>query len=464
MEKEINLKFGEKLIDEFFITQKGEKIDLRQTKSYFNLSSIRYEEQKYLEAFKIIDNFDKMIKKKITNGENIDFENNEETIKLSCNKLKIKYLIKHLDENLEEEESNINKKYLNLLEELILKSQEQIENIEDINYKFNFFKVKNLIIYIEEQLEKSKYINLDKEFSLLSELIDKIKDRFPTIQKYIDKMNTFKIEYTKRMLINLMETKNYELCIKKCDEFINNYICEKFIIREIKTIKLKCLNALSDNLIVKNKKEEFMKMIEKISLLQQEINEELDINNTKHNLLSIMLNVINEKAEYFNRNNSYNVSENICELGLQLEPNNINLLTEKSINYMKKGYSNEAIENNGKILLIQSDNLSAILNNIYIISNLNLQNIKKEYIHFLIENINNTKLVDINSKIIVKRSIEVLTEIIKKYKNFRLFQNDTFPKLKLLTFTYEVKELQYNSSELLKIYYSTFKKDLITNE
>ena len=197
LEKEINLKFGEKLIDEFFITQKGEKIDLRQTKSYFNLSSIRYEEQKYLEAFKIIDNFDKMIKKKITNGENIDFENNEETIKLSCNKLKIKYLIKHLDENLEEEESNINKKYLNLLEELILKSQEQIENIEDINYKFNFFKVKNLIIYIEEQLEKSKYINLDKEFSLLSELIDKIKDRFPTIQKYIDKMNTFKIEYTK---------------------------------------------------------------------------------------------------------------------------------------------------------------------------------------------------------------------------------------------------------------------------
>ena len=464
LEKEINLKFGEKLIDEFFITQKGEKIDSRQTKSYFNLSSIRYEEQKYLEAFKIIDNFDKMIKKKITNGENIDFGGGEETIKLSCNKLKIKYLIKHLDENLEEEESNINKKYLNLLEELILKSQEQIENIEDINYKFNFFKVKNLIIYIEEQLEKSKYINLDKEFSLLSELIDKIKDRFPTIQKYIDKMNTFKIEYTKRMLINLMETKNYELCIKKCDEFINNYICEKFIIREIKTIKLKCLNALSDNLIVKNKKEEFMKMIEKISLLQQEINEELDINNTKHNLLSIMLNVINEKAEYFNRNNSYNVSENICELGLQLEPNNINLLTEKSINYMKKGYSNEAIENNGKILLIQSDNLSAILNNIYIISNLNLQNIKKEYIHFLIENINNTKLVDINSKIIVKRSIEVLTEIIKKYKNFRFFQNETFPKLKLLTFTYEVKELQYNSSELLKIYYSTFKKELITKE
>ena len=43
--------------------------------------------------------------------------------------------------------------------------------------------------------------------------------------------------------------------------------------------------------------------------------------------------------------------------------------------------------------------------------------------------------------------------------------NNIFPKLKLINFTFLIKELQYNSSELLKIFYSTFKgKELITND
>ena len=237
---------------------------------------------------------------------------------------------------------------------------------------------------------------------------------------------------------------------------MNKNICEKFIIREIKMIKLNCLNAISYILLVENKKEEFMKIIEKISIIQQEIDQELDINNSKYNLLSIMLNVINEKAEYFNRNNSFNISENISDLGFQLDPNNINLLTEKSISNSEKGYSSKTNENNDKILLIQSDNLSAILKKIYMISNLNLENIKTEYIHFLIENINKINFFGTNSKIIVKRSIESLIKLIKKYKNsiYSFFQDNIFPKIKLLTFSYEVEELQYISSELLKMYYS----------
>ena len=72
-----------------------------------------------------------------------------------------------------------------------------------------------------------------------------------------------------------------------------------------------------------------MKLIKQISLLKQEIDSELGIKNNSTDLINIMLNSMNEKAEYFNRNNLYNISENISDLGLQLDPNNINLLTEK---------------------------------------------------------------------------------------------------------------------------------------
>ena len=92
--------------------------------------------------------------------------------------------------------------------------------------------------------------------------------------------------------------------------------------------------------------------IKEISILQKDLDNEFGINTTTKELTDMMLKVINEKAENFNRNNLYNISENISDLGLQIDPNNIELLTEKSISNSKKGYSNinKAIDNIDKIL------------------------------------------------------------------------------------------------------------------
>ena len=97
--------------------------------------------------------------------------------------------------------------------------------------------------------------------------------------------------------------------------------------------------------------------------------------------------------------------------------------------------------------------------------------LNKEYIHYLIEIINTTKIFDGNCKILLGRAIEVLTKIIKKNHNkiYSFFlekdNKNIFPKIKLLEFSFQIKELQYISSELLKIFYSFYKgKELITNE
>ena len=214
-----------------------------------------------------------------------------------------------------------------------------------------------------------------------------------------------------------------------------------------------------------------MKLIKEISILQQEIDYELGINKTNEDLIN-MLNVMNEKEEYFNRNNLLNISENISELGLKIDPKNIDLLTEKSISNSKRGYPyiNKSIEYNNKILSIQFDNLSAKFNKINNISNLCLKELNKTYIKYLIEIINTTKIIDGDTKILVGRSIDALIDLIKKYDNkiYILFkdnnENNIFPKLKLIDFSFQVKELQYNSSELLKIFYSSFEgNELITD-
>ena len=212
-----------------------------------------------------------------------------------------------------------------------------------------------------------------------------------------------------------------------------------------------------------------MEKIKEISKLKFEISSEFGDNNSNKDLVEIMLKVINEKAEYFNRNNLFNISENISDLGLEKDPDNIDLLTEKSISNSERGnsYIIKAIDINNKILEKEPNNLSAKLNKITNIAKLCLKE-QKSHIKDLIYIINKTNIINENSKIIVGKAIEVLTDIITKYDKqiYYLFQDkegeSIFPKAKLLYFSFYVIELQYKSSELLKIYYSTFEgKDLI---
>ena len=342
-------------------------------------------------------------------------------------------------------------------------------NNENILLKINNIKKDCLIGYIEKSLE-GEFINLDSYLDELIKFIEEIKNQIPNIESIEEKIKNFQVKYIKRKSVNFLEKKNYKKCINLCDEFILTYACPNYIKREIKYIKLDCLKDISDDLIKDNKREEFMKLIKQISLLKQEIDSELGIKNNSTDLIDIMLKSMNEKAEYFNKNNLYNISENISDLGLQLDPNNINLLTEKSISNSQKGDLNKAIVNNDKILSIESDNLSAKLNKINNISNLGLKDLNKKYIHYLIKIISSTNIINGDSKILVGRSIDVLIQLINKYDNqiyeFFLDKNyeNIFPKLKLIEFSFQVKELQYNSSELLKIFYNVFKgKELVTH-
>ena len=68
-------------------------------------------------------------------------------------------------------------------------------------------KIMKILKKLMKEIDKNIYINLDKELSLLSGLIEEIKERIPNIDKHINKSKNFKIEHTKRMLVNLMEKK-----------------------------------------------------------------------------------------------------------------------------------------------------------------------------------------------------------------------------------------------------------------
>ena len=385
-----------------------------------NLGEIEFNDQKYLESYKILDNLIKLIDIKFEEKEDIDFEWPNEVLNLKINKIKMQSLIK----------------------------------------------------YLENKIEENEFINLDEYLKLLIDIIEKTKDKIENIEEIENKLSSLQIEYSKKKILNLMDQKDYQESIKLCNEFLQNFPSNNYIKREIKQIKLECLQIISDNFIKENKKEEFMQLIKEISVLKQEIDSELGINQSSEDLIDIMCKVMNEKAEYFNRNNLHFISENISDLGLQIDPNNIDLLTEKSISNYKKGsyYINKAIDSNDKILSIESENFSAKLNKINNISKLCLKDLNKKYINYLIEFIKTSKLIDGNYTILVERSIEVLTILIKKYdiQIYDLFKdnqgNNIFPKLKLIEFSFQNKQLQYISSELLKTFYSSFEgKELITD-
>jgi len=360
-----NDKMAKKLFIELLETKEkeGEYLDLLQVEAYLDLSTIELEEKNYLKGYKNIGKLIKIINKKFEEN-NLDFEWPNEIITI----------------------------------------------------KINNIKKDCLIGYIEKSLE-GEFINLDNYLDELIKFKEEIKNQIPNIESIEEKIKTFQVKYIKRKSANFLEKKNYKKCIDLCDEFILTYACPNYIKREIKYIKLECLKDISDDLIKENKREDYMKLIKQISLLKQEIDSELGIKNNSTDLIDIMLISMNEKAEYFNRNNLYNISENISDLGLQLDPNNINLLTEKSISNSEKGDLNKAIANNDKILSIQSDNLSAKLNKINNISNLGLKDLNKKYIHYLIKIISSTNIINGVTKIIVGRSIDVLIELINKYDN-----------------------------------------------
>ena len=278
LEKENNYKLSKELYLEFLKTKKGENLDKLQVQAYLNLGIIELEEQKYLESFESQENLINLINKKYNEKEHLDFPWPNEILTMKINSIKIQALIK----------------------------------------------------YIEIKLEEIEFINLDNYLKILIDLMEQSKD-IESIEEIEDKLKFFQIEYLRKKLIYLMEINDYQKCLELCNEFLQTNQSNNYIIREIKQLKLNCLKELSDNLIKENKKEEFIEKVKEISLLQKDIDSELGINKTNEDLINIMSKVINEKAEYFNRNNFCDVSENISDLGLQFDPNNIDLLTEKSI-------------------------------------------------------------------------------------------------------------------------------------
>ncbi len=349
---------------------------------------------------------------------------------------------------------------------LIDQAMEIKEEEEDEIIKIKQIKLKYLIKYIESQNDKNDFINLEKYLNIVLGLKNEIKEEMQDIEEVEKKLECFQIEFEKKKILNLMEKHNYKECIKLCDEFVKKHPNQEYYIREIKQIKIDCLLTISDNLIQQDQKDEFIKIIKEISILQNEIESELGINENNTDLIDIMIKVIEKKAEDFNRNNLYNISEKISDLGLELSPNNLNLLTEKSISNSMRGFSRKAIDINEKILAIQPDNLSTKLNTIIDILKLNIKDLNETHINDLFENIKKTNIIDGDSKVLVARSIEALTELIKKYgiKICGLFKNIIFPKKILIDFSFEMKELQYVSSELLKAFYNFLdEKALITD-
>lgn len=284
----------------------------------------------------------------------------------------------------------------------------------------NKIKMDCLLKYIEKTLDEKVFTNLDDYIEILVNLNEVTKDQLLDVQDNEEKIKSLQNKYLKKKLTNLKDKKNYQKCINLCDEFLSSnnkkyYYYPDYIKREIKHIKIDCLKEISDILIQQNKKDEFMKKIEEISLLQREIDYGLGENKGHSDLINIMLEIIKEKAENFNKNNLYDISEKISELGLQIDPNNIDLLHEKSISNTKKRHINESIDNNDKILSIEPYNLSARLNKINNISELVLKDINQKYIYYLIQIITNTKLIDEDTKVLAGRAIEILTDLIKQY-------------------------------------------------
>ena len=341
------------------------------------------------------------------------------------------------------------------------------------NYLNSIYKLKmNILInYIEYDFDEIALCNIDNYINELIDLKEKIND-IPNIEKIEENINSFRIRCIKKKLNILFEKKQYKLCERMCDGIMRDYILPENVTREIKQIKINCYKEISDDLIKQNKKEEFLEKIKIISNLEQELGNELGVEKNNKDLINIMLKLMEEKAEYFNKNNLYDISENISNIGLELNPNNINLLTEKSISNTMKGNTNKAIDYVNQILSIEPNNLSAILNKINFISKLPIDVLNKnqDYIKCLVENINETSIYDKQSIIITERSIDILIFLIKKYSN-KISDilkdkdgNNIFPKLKLLDFTFRIKELRYNSSELLKVFYNSLdSNELITN-
>ena len=464
-----NYELAEKLFYEFLYCQKGEIFDYRQYLANINIGKIKIYRKKYLEGYKVLDNLIEYIERKFEEKKEMNIEWPNDGLINEINIMKINCLIPYIESEIDEIEYINLEKYFKLLLDLLEKSRNEITNLEDIQNQLMVLKLRSLMKYIGDKLDEIDFKYLDKYFKMIFDLLEKLKDEID-IEDTKSKLQYLQMEYKKKELKNLKEKKEYKKCKELCDKFIADYHCDNQVIREIKQLKIDCLKNIADYLIRDDRKEQFMIYIKEISILQKDLDNEFGINTTTKELTDMMLKVINEKAENFNRNNLYNISENISDLGLQIDPNNIELLTEKSISNSKKGYSNinKAIDNIDKILSIHSDNISAKLNKINNISVLHLEDLKKQYIKFLIDNINNTKLIDVDSTTVVRRSIEVLIDFIKKYDNkiYSFFKdghkNNIFPKLNLLVFCYEVKELQYESSELLKIFYTYFKdKELI---
>ena len=220
-------KIAKKLFTEFLDMKEEEEREIlegNQVEANINLCQIDLDEREYFSGYTKIENLLKLIGRKYAES-NIDFEWPNESFIEKINRIKMDCLLK----------------------------------------------------YIEKTLDEIKFTNLDDYFEKLIYFKEEVKDQLLDIKDIEEKVKSFQIKYMQKKLTNLMETKNYQKCINLCDEFLSSEsnnkknFCPDYIKREIMHIKIECMKEISDILIKQNKKDEFMKKIKEISLLQKEI-------------------------------------------------------------------------------------------------------------------------------------------------------------------------------------------------
>ena len=198
-EKEKNYELAEKMINSYLKFKDEPNMTLTEINAYIILYKINYEKEKYIQSYEIMENLNKLMNKS-------------------------------------KEDQNLDSALIHLCNDL------------------NLLKFKSLKKYIENQLNSTKFIDLERYLDILFDLKEKVKDDLSNIKEIENTLYSFRIEYTKKKLIDLKERKKYKSCIKLCDEYILIFSGDKNFTREIKQIKLDCLNKISDNLIKKIKR------------------------------------------------------------------------------------------------------------------------------------------------------------------------------------------------------------------
>lgn len=253
-----NYKVAQKLINDFLYLQRKENLDYRQVLANINLSKIKLNEQKFIEGYTIVENLLSSINKKLKENKGIDIKWPNEELITDINIIKIDCLLNYIDSKVDEIDFRNLERYFKIFLNLITEAKDDISNFEAIEIRYKCLKIKSIIKYIEDKLDEFEFINLEPYFMIAFDLFEETKGKID-LEEFQNELQNFLIEYKKKELKHFKEKKKYIKCKELCDLFIKTYHCENHIIREIKQIKLDCLKNISDNLMKENEKEELMK-------------------------------------------------------------------------------------------------------------------------------------------------------------------------------------------------------------